>query len=511
MGAAKQPLTTMQGAALVVASAGVSLASFMQVLDQTIANVSLPTVAGNLGVSPQQGTWVVTSFGVAAAIALPLTGWLSRRIGQVRLLFWSTSLFVVASVLCGLSTSLEMLVASRILQGAVAGPMMPLSQAMLLQIFPPERRLSALALWSTVAIIGPICGPLLGGWITDNWGWRWIFLLNVPFGLIATTLMAQSFAGKETAIERPPVDIVGLLLLAVWVGAFQMMLDTGSDAGWFEDPVIVALAIVAVIGFCYFIVWELTEAHPVVDLKLFARRNFSVGVVCSAIGYTVFFGTALVVPIWLQTQMGYTALWSGLAAAPVTLFPLILSRRIGKALHVVDPRIFASCAFLAFAAGLFVRSTFTTQVDYFTVISAQLVTGFGLAMFMVPLQAILLAGLRADQVASAAGLSNFMRNTGGAFGASLATTLWSRREAIHHAQLSESVSTWDASTTDALASLQARGMTDLQSYAFVDRVLNREANMLGGIDYFWAAGWLMAAMVLVVWMARPPFGTGQAK
>jgi DHA2 family multidrug resistance protein len=510
MSATKQPLTTMQGATLVIASIGVSIASFMQVLDQTIANVSLPTMAGGLGVSPQQGTWVVTSFGVASAICLPLTGWLSRRIGQVRLLFWSTSLFVVASVLCGMSTSLEMLVVSRILQGAVAGPMMPLSQAMLLQIFPPERRLSALSLWSTVAIIGPICGPLLGGWITDNWGWRWIFFLNVPFGLIAAALMMHVFAGKETATERAPVDLVGLILLAIWVGALQMMLDTGNDAGWFDDASIIALATVAIIGFCYFIVWELTEKHPVVDLRLFARRNFAVGVTCTSIGYTVFFGTALVVPIWLQTQMGYTALWSGLAAAPVSLFPLILSRRVGKALQVLDPRIFASCAFLAFGAGLFIRSGFTTQVDYFQVITAQLVTGFGLAMFMVPLQAVLLSGLRADQVASAAGLSNFMRNTGGAFGASLATSLWARREAMHHAQMSESVSTWDATTNDALASLHARGMTDIQAYSVLDRIMNREANMLGAIDYFWAAGWLMVGMVVVIWIARPPFMAGGA-
>jgi DHA2 family multidrug resistance protein len=507
----QQPLTTMQGTALVVASTGVSLASFMQILDQTIANVSLPTIAGNLGVSPHQGTWIVTSFGVASAISLPLTGWLSRRIGQVRLLFWSTSLFVLASVLCGLSTSLEMLVLSRILQGAVAGPMMPLSQAMLLQIFPAERRLSALSLWSTVAIIGPICGPLVGGWITDNWGWRWIFFLNVPFGLVATALMAQVFAGKETATERVPVDLIGLILLAVWVGALQMMLDTGNDSGWFEAPSIVALALIAVIALGYFLAWELTQAHPVVDLRLFARRNFAVGVTCAAVGYTVFFGTALVVPIWLQTQMGYSALWSGLAAAPVSLFPLIFSRRIGKALQVIDPRIFASCAFMAFAAGLFMRAGFTTLVDYFQVISAQLVTGLGLAMFMVPLQTVLLSGLRADQVASAAGLSNFMRNTGGAFGASLATTLWARREAMHHAQLSESVSTWGSATSDALASLSMRGMNDLQSYAVLDRVLSRESNMLGAIDYFWAAGWLKVAMIAVIWVARPPFITTKSK
>lgn len=500
----------MQGAALAMGAGGVSLASFMQVLDHTIANVSLPTIAGNLGVSPHQGTWVVTSFGVATAISLPLTGWLSRRIGQVRLLFWSTSLFVVASVLCGLAPSLEFLVLARILQGLVSGPMMPLSQAVLLQMFPPERRLSALSLWSTVAIVAPICGPLAGGWISDNLGWRWIFFINVPFGLIATGMMWHALANKETPIERPPIDIVGLILLAVWVGALQMMLDTGNDAGWFEDASIIALAIVAAVGACYFVIWEWSERHPVVDLRLFSRRNFTVGVTCTTVGYTVFFGTVLIVPMWLQTQMGYTALWSGLVGAPVTLFPLILSRRIAKLLQHIDPRWFASVAFTAFAAGSFMRAGFTTQVDTWGIISAQLVTGFGLAMFMVPLQSIQFAGLRGDEVASAAGLANFMRSTGGAFGASLATTIWARRDALHHAQLAESVSLWDAPTRHALETLTARGFSDQQAYAVLERLMSQQSNLLGAVDFFWIAGWAMVAMIFTVWLAKPPFGAGPA-
>jgi MFS transporter, DHA2 family, multidrug resistance protein len=405
-----------------------------------------------------------------------------------------------------MATSLEALVLARILQGAVAGPMMPLSQAMLLQIFPPERRLSALSLWSTVAIVAPICGPLAGGWISDNWGWRWIFFLNVPFGLIATAMMWQAFAKKETPIERPPVDVTGLVLLAVWVGSFQMMLDTGNDAGWFDDASIIALAIVAAIGFCYFVVWELGERHPVVDLRLFGRRNFAVGVTCTTFGYTVFFGTVLVVPMWLQTQMGYTAVWAGLVGAPVSLFPLILSRRVAKLLQRFDPRLFASVAFAAFAAGSFIRTEFTTQIDYYGVIAAQLATGFGLAMFMVPLQTILLSGLRGDQVASAAGLSNFMRSTGGAFGASVATSMWARRDALHHAQLAESVSSWDPTTNDTIQSLTARGLSEMQAYAVMERIMGQQSNLLGAIDFFWVAAWAMVAMIFVIWLAKPPFG-----
>jgi MFS transporter, DHA2 family, multidrug resistance protein len=297
----KAPIEPMHGAALGVAAIGLSLASFMQILDQTIANVSLPTIAGNLGVSPNQGTWVITSFGVATAISLPLTGWLAQRIGQVRLLRWSTLLFVLASVLCGTSTSLEMLIGARILQGAVAGPMIPLSQAMLLAVYPAERRVSALSLWSMVAIVAPICGPLLGGWISENWGWPWIFFINVPVGLIAAALTMRVFRGRETATQSAPIDATGLVLLALWIGSLQIMLDIGADAGWFDSGEVVLFAVIAFVGLSYFIVWELTEAHPVVDLRLFARRNFLVGVAATGVGFMMFFGISIVVPLWLQT------------------------------------------------------------------------------------------------------------------------------------------------------------------------------------------------------------------
>ena len=509
MAHAKLPIEPMQGAALGMAAIGLSLASFMQILDQTIANVSLPTIAGNLGVSPNQGTWVITSFGVSTAIFLPITGWLAKRVGQVRLLSWSTALFVLSSVLCGLANSIETLVVARIIQGAVAGPMIPLSQAMLLAVYPPERRVSALSLGAMVAIIGPVMGPLLGGWISDNWGWRWIFLINVPVGLVAAFLTMRVFKGRETSTASAPIDVTGLVLLAIWVGSLQIMLDTGADAGWFESGEVIVLGIIAVVGFCYFITWELTDAHPVVDLRLFARRNFLVGVTSMSIGFMMFFGISIVMPLWLQTQMGYTASWSGLAVAPVSLFPIILSRSVARALQRNDPRLFASGAFLALAGAAFMRAGFTTQVDFSTIVTAQLVTGLGIAFFMVPMQSISFSGLGNDQLASATGLSSFCRVLASSIGASFAITVWDRREAVHRSQLSEAVSAWDPADVEFMARLSDRGAQDPQAHAIVERLLSSQSHMLGAADFFWLAGWVLVGLVAVIWLARPPFSAGK--
>jgi DHA2 family multidrug resistance protein len=509
MARALKPVTTLSGSALGIAALGLSLASFMQILDQTIANVSLPTIAGNLGVSPNQGTWVVTSFGVATAISLPLTGWLAQRLGQVRLLLWSVSLFVLASVLCGMASSLEMLVMARILQGAVAGPMIPLSQSMLLAIFPPERRVLAFTVSSTVTIVAPICGPLFGGWISDNWGWPWIFFINVPVGVVALGMVLRCFHGRETPVASAPIDFTGLVLLAIWVGSLQLMLDIGNDAGWFDDGWVIGLAITAGVGFCYFLIWELTHPHPVVELRLFARRNFTVGAVALGAGFSIFLGTAILMPLWLQTRMGYSAAWAGLAVAPVSVFPILLSRTLGAGLQRIDPRWFATVALCAFATASFMRAQFTTQTDFAAVVWAQLITGLGIALFMVPLQSVILGGMSGNQVASAAGLSSFIRVIGGSFGTSIATSVWVRREAVHHAQLAEAVSTAEPATTDTLTTLSERGLSAGQSNFVLERMLDAQSSLMGLVDYFWLVGWVLLALVLFVWLARPPFNAGQ--
>ena len=266
--------TALSGATLALGTIALSLATFMNVLDTSIANVSIPAIAGDLGVSPDQGTWVITSFGVANAISLPLTGWLTQRYGQVRLFIVSVLLFVLASLLCALAPTLGVLIAFRVLQGAVAGPMIPLSQSLLLSSYPKAKAGSALAIWGVTTLVAPVVGPLLGGWITDNIAWPWIFYINVPVGLAAAAVTWTIYRTRETATRKVPIDGIGLGLLVLWVGALQIMLDKGKDLDWFGSIEIVSLAVAALVGFALFIVWELTEAHPVVDLRLFARRNF---------------------------------------------------------------------------------------------------------------------------------------------------------------------------------------------------------------------------------------------
>ena len=283
---------------------GLALASFMQVLDTTIANVSLPTISGNLGGSANQATWVITSFAVSTAIALPLTGWLARRFGERRLFMWSTMAFVVASFLCGIANSMGLLVLARALQGFVAGPMYPITQALLLSIYPPARRGQAIALLAMVTVVAPIAGPILGGWITDNYSWEWIFFVNIPIGIFASLVVGSQLKGRPEKLEKPKMDYVGLATLVLGVGALQTLLDLGNDEDWFHSQLIVMLAIVSAIALAVFVIWELTDKDPIVDLRLFRHRNFTAGTVAMVVAYAAFFSVGILVPLWLQRNLG---------------------------------------------------------------------------------------------------------------------------------------------------------------------------------------------------------------
>ena len=294
--AAAKPPAPLTGGALVLGTLSLSLATFMNVLDSSIANVSLPSISGDLGVSISQGTWVITSFGVANAISVPLTGWLTQRFGAVRLFTLSVILFVIASVLCGLAPSIEMLIAFRVLQGFVAGPMIPLSQTLLLSTYPPQKAGTALALWGVTTLVAPVAGPLLGGYITDNFTWPWIFYINIPVGIFAAFVTWSIYHKRETPTVKRPIDGVGLGMLVLWVGCLQVMLDKGKELDWFNSPTIVTLAVIVVVSFAVFIAWELTDEHPVVDIRLFAGRNFAFGAATLSIAYGLFFGSSTTLP-----------------------------------------------------------------------------------------------------------------------------------------------------------------------------------------------------------------------
>ncbi|NMG33252.1 DHA2 family efflux MFS transporter permease subunit [Azoarcus sp. TTM-91] len=507
------PPPPLSGRTLAVATVSLSLATFMNVLDTTIANVSIPAISGDVGVSPSQGTWVITSFAVANAISMPLTGWLTQRFGQVRLFVGSVLLFVLASLLCGLSSSLEMLIAFRVLQGLVAGPMIPLSQALLLQSFPRARAGAALAAWSMTTLIAPVLGPILGGWISDNMSWPWIFYINVPAGLLAGLVTWRIFRHRESPIRKLPIDVVGLGLLVLWVGALQVMLEKGKELDWFASGQIVALGVTAVVGFCFFLIWELGEKHPIVDLSLFKRRNFSTGVVAIALGYGMFFGSVVLMPLWLQQYLGYTATWAGLVTAPIGIFAMILSPVVGKTLHKTDPRLYASAAFILFAVVNFMRSEFTLGVGPWQLVLPQLIQGAAVAAFFIPLTSLTLSGLSPDRIPAASGLSNFLRMVAAAVGASVSTTTWENRASMHHAQLAEHVNAYEPAARSYLDSLMSLGMSRDAALAQIERQLNAQAYMLSANEYFWLSGLLLLGLAALIWLAKPqrqPAGGGGA-
>ncbi|HLX00763.1 MAG TPA: DHA2 family efflux MFS transporter permease subunit, partial [Trinickia sp.] len=306
------PPPPLQGAQLALATLAVALATFMNVLDTSIANVAIPTISGDLGVSVDEGTWVITVFAAANAVAIPLTGWLTQRIGQVKLFVGAILMFVLSSWMCGVAPSLPFLLASRVLQGVVAGPLIPLSQAILLGSYPKEKSSVALSLWAMTATVGPIAGPALGGWITDSYSWSWIFYINIPVGLFAAFTTWAIYRKRETPTKQPPIDVVGLGLLIAWVASLQIMLDKGKDLDWFSSPFIVGLGITALICFAFFLVWELTEEHPIVDLRLFSQRNFMGGTIAISVAYGVFFGNLVLLPQWMQEYLNYRSVDAGL-------------------------------------------------------------------------------------------------------------------------------------------------------------------------------------------------------
>jgi DHA2 family multidrug resistance protein len=497
------PQKPFTGSSLVLITIGLSLGTFMQVLDTSIANVSIPAIAGDLAASPNQGTWVITSFAVSNAIMLPLTGWLARRIGEVRLFVMATTVFTIASWLCGLATNLPMLIAFRVLQGAVAGPLIPLSQSLLLANYPPHKKGMALALWSMTVIIAPIFGPILGGWITDNISWPWIFYINIPVGFVSALVTWQLLRDRDTPTVRNPIDSVGLVLLVVGVGCLQILLDKGNEMGWFDSSFITMLMVISTVALAFFIVWELTEEHPIVDLHLFRHRNFAIGTIVLSLAYLTFFGNVVILPLWLQTQMEYTATWAGLAAAPIGLLSLVFSPIIGHYIHRIDVRYLATTAFLIFAGVSFWTSGFNTDITYADLFWPRFIQGIGVACFFVPLTSMSLSDLAPRELASGAGLSNFTRILAGSFGTSLSITLWDRRGDLHYSQLVEHINNANPLAHQAIDHLQSLTGSAEAGLDLLSRLINRQAVMLATDDIFWLSGCIFMALIALLWFARP--------
>jgi DHA2 family multidrug resistance protein len=501
----------LRGISLVLLSFAIGVSSFMEILDMTIVNVSIPAIAGSMGVSPSEGTWAISSYLLAAAVVQPLAGWLGRRFGEVRTFVISNLLFIVFSALCGLATTMPMLIAARLMQGLVSGPMMSVAQALLLRNYPVHLRGLAMGLWAMVVIIAPIMGPVLGGWITDNYSWPWLFYINVPTGLATAGIAWYLLRRRESQRVKVPIDAIGLALLVIGVGALQFMLDNGNEQDWFASTEIVTAAVIGVVALLFFIPWELTDKHPIVDLSLFRRRNFLVGTITIAIAYFAFTGVNVIFPLWLQTALGYTSTWAGLAMAPIGLVAIVLAPIMGRNLHRINLRAAPTFAFIVLAFSLVWFSQQNDQVTFAQSATPRFVMGIGLALFFLPLNQIIMSGLPASQIASAAGLSNFVRTFAGSVATAVCVFYWNDRSEHHYARLTEHIRPDSPAWLDYQAQLAAQGISGDAAYAATSHVISVQSMSMGANDIFLMLAGMLVVLIPLVWFARPPFravGTG---
>ncbi|NIF77532.1 DHA2 family efflux MFS transporter permease subunit [Paraburkholderia sp. Cy-641] len=512
----------MRGMRLALLTFALSLATFIEVLDSTVTNVAVPAISGSLGVSNSQGTWVISSYSVAAAIAVPLTGWLAQRFGETRLFLAAVILFTSTSLLCGMAANFHVLVVCRALQGLFSGPMVPLSQTILLRSFPPQRRVVALALWAMTVLLAPIFGPVVGGWIIDNFSWPWIFLINLPIGVfsfsVCTTLLrrdahdsATEATGEtgETAATRAAtrVDLPGIALLVLGVGSLQVVLDLGHDRGWFDSPLILTLSIVAALSIVSLLIWEAGEAHPVIDLSLFRDRTFSFCVLIISLGMMSFSVVGVVFPLWLQAVMGYTAYHAGLATAPLGVLALVFSILVGIYAPRFDARVLATFGFLVFAAVLWWNAHFTLTMTFVQIITPGLIQGIGLPCFFIPLTAATLSRVPDHKLAAASSLSNFLRTLSAAFGTAMSVTLWDNRALFHYDVISQAVTKSSGNTQQFVQKLHGFGIDGAREVTTLHHVVQQQAYMMATGDMFYMASVTCLALAAMMWLTRPKRGS----
>lgn len=491
----------LKGGKLALAAFVLALANFMVVLDMTIANVSVPHITGSLAVSSSQGTWVITSYAVAEAICVPLTGFLAGRFGAVRVFSISLLGFTIFSILCGLSSSLAMLVICRIGQGIFGGPIMPLSQMLLLRIFPPEKQSQAMGMWAMTTVVGPILGPILGGTISDNMSWHWIFFINIPVGLLCAFGAMRLLKSAETPIAKLKIDSIGLALLIIWIGALQLMLDLGHEHDWFNSGLIEILAIIAVVGFAIFIVWEWTEQHPVVNIRIFRYRGFTIATLALAMGFGAFFSSIVLIPQWLQINLGYTASWAGYLTATMGFGSLMMSPIVAKMATKYDQRALSCFGLLLLGGVTLMRSFWTTDADFWALSLPQIIQGFAVPFFFIPLTNIALASVKIEEIASAAGLMNFLRTMAGAIGASIAVTLWDDQAKISRSEMAGSLH-----VEETQRSLTQMGFSPEGALGMISNLVDKEAMTLSINHVFLILSAIFFIAGLIIWLCPRPKG-----
>jgi MFS transporter, DHA2 family, multidrug resistance protein len=474
-------------------AASVMLATFMEILDTSVANVALPHIAGNLAATTEESTWVLTSYLVSNAIILPAANWFGLRFGRKRFLIVCIVLFTLSSAMCGAAASLGMLIVARILQGAGGGALQPIAQAVLMESFPREKRGQAMAVFGLGVVVAPIIGPTLGGWITDNYSWRWIFYINVPIGILAV-LMARTF------IEDPPyirsqragrIDYVGFGLMALALGTLQLMLDKGQEEDWFASSFIVGVAIISFVAATIFVIWELRSKEPIVDLSVLANRNFAVGTGLMIAMGIVLYSTIALLPLFLQTLMGYPAVNSGLAVSPRGFGAIASMIVVGRLIERIRPRFLIMFGFTVLGFATYLFSDINLQISVSSIVWPNIIAGFAMGFIFVPLTTVALGTLANEQMGNASGVFNLMRNTGGSMGIAFVTTLLARGAQIHQAAMVSHLTPYDPALqqrlhqmTGSFGAQPGSGATIQQGYAVIYGNLVRQATVLSYIDIF---------------------------
>jgi DHA2 family multidrug resistance protein len=496
-----------------IVAVAVMFATFMEILDTTVVNVSLPHIAGSLSSTIDESTWALTSYLVANAIILPLTGWLANHFGRKRLLMLSVTGFTIASFLCGLAPTLGVLVFFRVIQGMTGGALQPLSQAVLLEAFPPRDRGKAMGFWGLGIVVAPILGPVVGGWLTDSYSWRWVFYINIPVG-IASLVMTRLFIFDPPYIQRKSerIDYWGIGLLAVGIGALQILLDKGQEEDWFASPAMRALAVAAAFGLVAFVIRELRAEHPVVDLRVFRVRTYATGVFLMTVLGFVLYGSLVLLPIFLQTLLGYPSLQAGIAMAPRGIGSFIAMPIVGAILMRVGPRKLLATGLVGGACTLFWFGQLNLQTGYWDVFWPQFIQGLSLGLLFVPLTTISMDPIPREEMGNATSLFNLMRNIGGSFGIATSTMLLYRDGQAHTSMLAAHVTPYDPQARALLqglrASLLARG-ADLftateQARAMAFGIVSRQASMLAFVDVFRLLGTLFLALLPLLLLMRSP-------
>ncbi len=488
----------------------VMLATFMEVLDTTVVTVSLPHIGGNLAATPEEATWVLTAYLISNAIVLPATAWLGSVFGRKRFLLACIALFTLSSAACGAAGSLGFLVTARVLQGAGGGALQPIAQAVLLESFPPARRGVAMAFFSMGVIVAPILGPTLGGWVTDNYSWRWVFYVNLPVGAVAM-LMASAFVEDPPWVrrERRAVDYLGFAFMAVWLGTAQVVLDKGQQEDWFASAWIRALAGLSLAAMVGFVVRELTTRDPIVDLRILGNRNFAAGVLLIGLLGVLLYGTTAQLPLFLQTLLGYPALQSGLAVSPRGLGAMASAFLVGRLIGLVDSRLMLAAGFSMLGASGFLFGRLNLSIAMSDIVGVTVLNGAATGMIFVPLSTTAMGRLRNEQMGNATGLYNLMRNLGGSLGVSIMTTLLQRGAQAHRAVLVSHLTPYDPpyqawlARAEAALAPRAGEAASRQALGLLDRVLDQQATLLAFIDNFRLIGLLgLCSVPLVLLFSR---------